>query len=366
MNDSGTPPHDPAKHEAGQAAVAPRQSVRLATALAAAVFTVAAAGYAWTGSPGLMTGAPEEVARSDDTADPQQVAAAVQRLAQKLQDQPDDAEGWSMLARAYVRLEQLPEALPAFARATALREDDPQLLADYAEALFLARSGGLEADPRKLIERALKLDPGHPKALVLAGTVAFNAKDFAAAAGHWEKLAKLSAPNSPGLAELEEGIAQARRLANQQHGQNGVSDTPSNLSASASASASASGSGSGSASTPAPVVLRGTITLSPTIAHRAAPTDTLFVYARPAEGSRMPVAILRKQVKDLPLEFKLDDGMAMSAAAKLSLHPKVIVEARISKSGQAQVSEGDLTGRSAPVGNDASRVVVEIGNVAGQ
>lgn len=61
MNDSGTPPHDPAKHEAGQAAVAPRQSVRLATALAAAVFTVAAAGYAWTGSPGLMTGAPEKL-----------------------------------------------------------------------------------------------------------------------------------------------------------------------------------------------------------------------------------------------------------------------------------------------------------------
>ena len=356
MNDSGTPPHDPAKHEAGQAAVAPRQSVRLATALAAAVFTVAAAGYAWTGSPGLMTGAPEEVARSDDTADPQQVAAAVQRLAQKLQDQPDDAEGWSMLARAYVRLEQLPEALPAFARATALREGDPQLLADYAEALFLARSGGLEADPRKLIERALKLDPGHPKSLVLAGTVAFNAKDFSAAAGHWEKLAKLSAPNSPGLAELEEGIAQARRLANQQQPQNGVSDARSNLSASASASASTS----------SPAVLRGTITLSPTIAQLAAPTDTLFVYARPAEGSRMPLAMLRRQVKDLPLDFTLDDGLAMSPAARLSMHPKVIVEARISKSGQAQVSDGDLTGRSAPVGNDASRVVVEISDVAGK
>ncbi|MGE0673559.1 MAG: tetratricopeptide repeat protein [Methylibium sp.] len=358
MNDSGTPPDDPAKHEAGQAAVPPRQSVRLATALAAAVFTVAAAGYAWTGSPGLMTGAPEEVARSDDTADPQQVAAAVQRLAQKLQDQPDDAEGWAMLARAYVRLEQLPEALPAFARATALREDDPQLLADYAEALFLTRSGGLEADPRKLIERALKLDPGHPKSLVLAGTVAFNAKDFAAAAGHWEKLAKLSAPNSPGLAELEEGIAQARRLANQQQPQNGVSDARSNLSASASASASAS--------TSSPAVLRGTITLSPTIAQLAAPTDTLFVYARPAEGSRMPLAILRRQVKDLPLDFTLDDGLAMSPAARLSMHPKVIVEARISKSGQAQVSDGDLTGRSAPVGNDASRVVVEISDVAGK
>lgn len=303
-----------------------------------------------------MTGAPEEVARSDDTADPQQVAAAVQRLAQKLQDQPDDAEGWSMLARAYVRLEQLPEALPAFARATALREGDPQLLADYAEALFLARSGGLEADPRKLIERALKLDPGHPKSLVLAGTVAFNAKDFSAAAGHWEKLAKLSAPNSPGLAELEEGIAQARRLANQQQPQNGVSDARSNLSASASASASTS----------SPAVLRGTITLSPTIAQLAAPTDTLFVYARPAEGSRMPLAILRRQVKDLPLDFTLDDGLAMSPAARLSMHPKVIVEARISKSGQAQVSDGDLTGRSAPVGNDASRVVVEISDVAGK
>ncbi len=350
MNDSGTPRQERlAEPEAAPTGAAARPSMPLAAALAAAVLVIAAAGYAWTGSPRLIAGVPAEVARSDNADDAQQFAAAVQALARKLQEQPDNAEGWAMLARAYVRLGQLPDALPAFAKATALRTGDPQLLADHAEALFVTGNGKLEGEALKLIEQALKLDPDHPKSLVLAGTAAFNGKDFAGAVRHWEKLAKLSAPDSPVLPQLEQGIAQARRLAGLPQAQNGGTTAAPTPAASATTSA-----------------VRGTVTLSPTIAHQAAPTDTLFVYARPADGSRRPLAILRRQVKDLPLDFTLDDGLAMSPAAKLSLHPKVIVEARISKSGRAQLSDGDLTGRSAPVGNDASRVVVDISEVAGK
>jgi cytochrome c-type biogenesis protein CcmH len=110
-------------------------------------------------------------------------------------------------------------------------------------------------------------------------------------------------------------------------------------------------------------VLRGTVRLAPALAAQASPEDTVFVFARPAEGSRMPLAIVRKQVKDLPFEFTLDDRLAMTPAARLSLHPKVVVDARVSKSGQAQASAGDLAGRSAPVANNASGLVVEINEV---
>jgi cytochrome c-type biogenesis protein CcmH len=109
--------------------------------------------------------------------------------------------------------------------------------------------------------------------------------------------------------------------------------------------------------------VQGRVRLSPALAQQAAPTDTVFIFARAAEGPRMPLAILRSQVKDLPLAFTLDDSTAMSPAMRLSLHPKVVVSARISKSGQAVPAAGDLQGQSSPVANDARGVDVEIDEV---
>jgi cytochrome c-type biogenesis protein CcmH len=110
-------------------------------------------------------------------------------------------------------------------------------------------------------------------------------------------------------------------------------------------------------------VVRGTVRLAPALAAMASPTDAVFIFARPAEGSRMPLAILRKQVKDLPAEFVLDDSMAMSPGAKMSLFPQVVISARVSKSGQAVPSAGDLTGQSAPMAPKASGLLIEINEV---
>jgi cytochrome c-type biogenesis protein CcmH len=105
----------------------------------------------------------------------------------------------------------------------------------------------------------------------------------------------------------------------------------------------------------------GTVRLSAALKALASPEDPLFVYARAAEGSRMPLAILRKQVKDLPLTFKLDDGMAMSPGATMSAAGRIVISARISKSGQAASQSGDLEGTSTPIAVGARDVVVEIG-----
>jgi cytochrome c-type biogenesis protein CcmH len=107
----------------------------------------------------------------------------------------------------------------------------------------------------------------------------------------------------------------------------------------------------------------GRIELAPALAARAAPDDTVFIFARPAEGARMPLAILKKKVRDLPLDFRLDDSLAMSPAARLSGATRVVVGARVSKSGQAMPQPGDLEGHSAAIAPGQQGLKIVIGEV---
>ena len=110
----------------------------------------------------------------------------------------------------------------------------------------------------------------------------------------------------------------------------------------------------------------GRVTVAAALKDRIGPDDTVFVFARAANGPRMPLAILRKQVRDLPLKFTLDDSLAMSPAATLSSAQRVVVGARISKSGNAMTQPGDLQGFSAPVAPGASGLAIEIAEVVGR
>lgn len=333
-----------------------RPSRGLVASLAVAVLLVAGAGYWWTGSPGLdSVGAlgTQEAQQADAASENERkFAQAVEQLAAKLDEQPDNAEGWALLARSYVRLGQLEPALSSFQKAVALRADDPALLVDYADVLAVANGRNLEGEPRKLIEHALKLEPDNLKALSLAGAAAFDRKDYTSAVQHWEQVVRLSPPDSPYLPELQAGIDEARKLG-------GLAPR---AVASASSQRPAASTQAASGATDAGAI-RGTVRLSAALADKAAPTDTVFVYARAAEGARMPLAIIRLQVKDLPAEFTLDDSSAMSPAAKLSMSPEVIVSARVSKSGQAAPSPGDLVGETPPMANHADGVALSIDQV---
>lgn len=259
-----------------------------------------------------------------------QVEGLVNQLAQRLRMQPDDAEGWYMLGRSYAAMERPADAAAAYAKAVELVPDEAALRADYADVLASVNGGSLQGPAQAQIERALALDPEQPKALALAASVAMERGDKAQAVAHWEHLYRLLPPQSQTAARIAANLAEAR------------GETP--LSAKAATGASVSGR----------VVMSGKAPRKP------APDETVFIYARPVDGSRMPLAVLRRQVRDLPLAFTLDDSLAMSAGHRLSSQQSVMLEARVSASGNAVSQPGDLIGKAGPVPVGASSIDISI------
>lgn len=271
---------------------------------------------------------------------PEQIAVMVEQLAARLKDNPNDAEGWHLLARSYTAFGRFPEAADAYAKASALTPNDPQLLADYADALALSNGRNLMGKPLELVQTALKLDPNNQKSLALAGTAAFNNHDYIAAIDYWQRLRKTFPTDSDDARSVDANIAEARAAA----GGQGMAVTQS---ATTSAARSA--------------VIAGTVSLSPSLAGKASPSDTVFIFARAASGPKMPLAIVRAQAQDLPKAFSLDDSTAMGPTTKLSNFQEVMVGARVSKSGNAIAQSGDLVGSIGPVrvGSRELQVVVD-------
>jgi cytochrome c-type biogenesis protein CcmH len=276
------------------------------------------------------------------------------KLAARLEKEPDNAEGWIVLARTYYAMNRHAEAAKAFERAVALVPDNAGLLADYADALAAAQGGTLAGKPQQLIDRALKVDPTQWKALALAGTIAFDRKDYAQAVQYWERM-KASVPQDAPIAKsIDASITEARELGGLKGTTLAVAAPP------AAKPAAAMASNPAQAAPSAGATVAGTVRLAPELAAKAEPTDTVFIFARPAQGAKMPLAILRRQVKDLPASFTLDDTMAMAPNMALSNFSEVVVGARVSKSGQAMPQSGDLEGLSKPVKVGATGVAVVI------
>jgi cytochrome c-type biogenesis protein CcmH len=254
-----------------------------------------------------------------------EIAAMVERLAERMRENPDDAEGWKMLGKSYQVLGRFPEAASAYGRAVEREPRNAQLLADLADVLAMAQGQSMQGEPEQLVLRALQLEPGNLKALALAGTAAYERQDFSGAAHLWENMLAHVPAGSEDARAIRENVAEARKLA-------------------------------GPPTSPDARRLTGTVRLAPQIAAKADPDDTVFIFARAATGPQMPLAVVRKKVRDLPLAFALDDSMAMTPAMKLSAHPEVVLGARVSKSGKAAPQPGDLQGLSVAVANDAKGV----------
>ncbi len=274
----------------------------------------------------------------DHLATPEQISAMIQRLARRMQQKPDDAEGWAMLGRSYNVVGRHNDAIVAYEKAIQLRPKDAQLHADYADALATTQAGKLEGKPLMQIEAALKIDPNNQKALDLAGTAAFNRRDFQSAAKYWTQLEKLLPADSEGAQSVRGSIAEAKAAMNEK-----IVVAPSE------------GTKAGQ------LTLSGSVELSSALAEKLTPEHTLFIFARAVNGPRMPLAILRMKGIFLPHKFKLDDSLAMTPKMKLSSFQEVVVGARLSKSGDATPQSGDLQGMTGPVkvGSGGLKIVID-------
>lgn len=308
--------------------------------------------YLLLGSPAGLD--PTQVAAPKDQAHAiteEQILTMVAKLAERLQSRPDDVEGWTMLARSYNALGRFGEAAEAYGRLVKLVPGDASLLADYADTLAMSSDKSLLGEPQKLIARALEVDPKNIKALALSGSAAFEQRDYQAAIAQWKKILALVPPESDIARSTTASIGEAQGMAGQP-----VSPQAPLAAAVAATTVPAAPATAAAAGTE----VGGTVEIDAALRAKVADTDTVFIFARASEGPRFPLAVLRKQVKDLPTSFVLDDSMSMVPNAKLSNFPMVVVGARISKSGSATPSAGDLEGLTEPVRPGAKGLKIRI------
>ena len=306
--------------------------------------------YLWVGEPqalqAMATEPPEKAMQAE-------LSGMAQALAKKLEANPDNQEGWVMLGRSYRTLEKYDNAVSAYDRALKLSADDGLKL-ERAEVLALKAQGNFDGEPWNVIREILKKDPQQKGALLLAGSASYAHDKYADALRYWQQARKLLAADHPDVPSLEGAIATAQNKL-------GLPVTPPTSSPQAPAAASGAGAtASVSTGAQAGLNITGRISLAAALKDKASPTDMVYVYASPANGDRMPLAIFKSTAAKLPLNFTLDDSTAMLPERKLSGAGEVILKARISKSGNAIPQSGDLTGTLGPVKVGAKGLMLEV------
>jgi len=277
---------------------------------------------------------------------------ALQRLERKVKRISKDPNDWWMLARSYTELKRFPEAAAAYEHLVGMVPNEAQLWANYADVYAMAHGQTLQGEEvDRLISKALEVDANNVTALALAGSAAMERSDYVTAITRWQTLVDQMAPDSPDLQAYRGGIMQASQLlAAQPGGKEKLAQLTKDRAPGKTAANSAAS-------------ISGKVSLSPALAGKVSPTDTVFIFARASQGPKMPLAVLRKQVKDLPFKFTLDDSMAMQPQLKLSGFPQVVVVARVSKAGTPMAQPGDLQGLTGTVKPGAKGLNIVIDTV---
>lgn len=287
--------------------------------------------YMWVGQPEALN---PLALKTPDQVDPKDLAKMAQTLAEKLKDKPDNLQGWVMLGRTYRTLENFDAALKAYDSALKLSADD-DLKLERIEIIAMQRQGQFEGEPWNVIREILQRDSQHFGALLTAGSASYAEGKFADALKFWEQARKPLDANNPDLEGLESAIAAVR----ERLGMPPTKATP----------AATSG-----------LNVTGQVNLSASLKSKASPNDVVFIYATPANGDRMPLAIFKTTVSQLPFNFTLDDSTAMAPDRKLSAAGEVMVKVRVTKSGNAMPQSGDLSGSLGPVKVGAKGLKLEI------
>lgn len=302
----------------------------LAYVLVFAVPVLAVSLYAGLGTFQAVEPTPEMLGSDTGVPDMDEMGKMVEKLAERMKTNPDDAEGWIMLGKSYKYLQQFPKAVDAFAQAYRLLGDKPDIMLMYAEALAYSNDEQLAGKPAELVFKALAIEPENVAALWFGGMAKAQAGDNPAAAELWQKLAGLLPPGSK---ELEDVQGLLEKVGSPQQ------PMPSGV--------TATGPDAAQPANPvdvADVAIAVQVSLAPELQKSVQATDTVFVYAQALSGPKMPLAIVRKQVNELPLAVTLTDALAMMPNMKLSGFTEVKLLARVSKSGNAMAQAGDLIG----------------------
>ncbi len=256
----------------------------------------------------------------------------------RTRENPDDAAAWTLLAKTYAAVQHWPEALHAYEKAYKLTPEVPSVMTGYAEALAISNNRVLAGKPMELVRQALEKDPLDIKGLELAGIAAFQEQNYAKAAFYFKHLYQQLPPESPYAQDILEAQKEANRLAHAGvTGMDNLADLP-----------DVGGT------------IHGTVDIAPALKAKLAKDDTVFLFAR-AKGGGAPVAAIRATANAFPLEFELDDSMAMNRAVTLSKVGEVTLTARVSKSGDVKAQPGDLEGvlTGVKVGASDVRVVID-------
>jgi cytochrome c-type biogenesis protein CcmH len=308
--------------------------------------------YMWLGEPDALN--PIAV-QSTDKVDPTQLLQMAESLAQKLNDKPDNLQGWVMLGRTYRTLEKFDASVQAYDRALKLSADD-DLKLERVEVLAMKSQGNFEGEPWNVIRDILQRDPQNYGALLMAGSASYSHEKFADALKYWQQARKPLAADNPDVPGLDEAIASVQQklgmpaqVAKGPSAQMNAAQTP---------AAAPSANTSGAPSTG--LTVSGQVALAEALKGKVKPSDVVFIYATPANGERMPLAIFKTTVAQLPLAFTLDDSTAMTPERKLSGAGEVLVKVRVSKSGNAMPQSGDLAGTLGPVKVGSKGLKLEI------
>lgn len=283
--------------------------------------------YFMLGAPELAT---DEVTVADGEIDERKLDQMIADLERRVRGNPDDGEAWMMLAGARKFRGQPAEANTAFEEALRRVPPNARLLAEFAESLALTRDGRFDGRPIGLLDQALRLDPDDPKAIALMGAAQFQAGNLPAARGYLRRLLDSMPPDQQQRDALRDVLARidARIAAGD--------GAPSPTDATATSRAATTGAES----------LSGRVELDPALIERAKAARTLFVVARSPTGPRVPFAVQRIDNPSLPFDFRLDDSLAMDPSRRLSGADQVVIEVRLSASGNAIRQPGDLFGES--------------------
>ena len=305
-----------------------------AVAVASVIPIVAGALYLVLGQPSVISNPPvanTQVADgglldNETNLEAQAFEEKTQEVMRRLAEQPDDALGWDTLARLFVAQERFAEAAGALKKFRELTGDSADVLVREANALAFANNGELRGEPESLIDRALELDPQHFGALFLAGFAVALRQDYQSALDYWRKAETLS-PNEDVRSEIGRLISGAE----------------------AEIASTSSSSGDGASTVAAGQSVRVSVSVEPAILEQVDPQDSVFIFARAMQGPAVPLAVVKRQVKDLPLVIELDDNSAMVPNMTISAFDKISIVARISRSGTAQAASGDFFGETGAI-----------------